>query len=145
MVRFTRPPNDREGGRSASSRSESFDFLGFTHYWGRSWRGGMVIKNKTAKSRFSRAANAIRQWCRGNRHLPIAAQHVGLVKKIRGHFAYYGITGNQKSLARFQWEVRRIWRKWLSRRSQRARIVWDEFTDLLKRFPLPPPRVVHRR
>ena len=144
MVRFTRPPNDREGGGSASSRSESFDFLGFTHYWGRSWRGGMVIKNKTAKSRFSRAANAIRQWCRDNRHRPISVQHLELVRKLRGHFAYYGVTGNRESLARFRWEVQRIWRKWLSRRSQRARITWDKFTELLKRFSLPPPRVVHR-
>ena len=144
MVRFTRPPNDREGDGSASSRSESFDFLGFTHYWGRSWRGGMVIKNKTAKSRFSRAANAIRQWCRDNRHRPISVQHLELVRKLRGHFAYYGVTGNRESLARFRWEVQRIWRKWLSRRSQRARITWDKFTELLKRFSLPPPRVVHR-
>lgn len=141
LVQFTRPPNGRGWGKQAVSVSESFDFLGLTHYWGKSWKGGMVIKRMTAKSRFTRAIRAIRVWCRNNRHLPLAVQHAMLTAKLRGHFNYYGVTGNHDALARFQWEVRRVWYKWLCRRSQRGRMSWERYERLLKRYPLPPPRI----
>ncbi|MDP6513735.1 MAG: group II intron reverse transcriptase/maturase [SAR202 cluster bacterium] len=143
VVRFVRPSQRRAGDTQVPSRSNSFDFLGFTHYWGKSWRGGWVIKRRTAKSRFTRAVKGVRGWCRTNRHLPLAVQHGMLVRKLRGHFNYYGITGNYEALARFQWEVRRTWHKWLGRRSQRGRIPWDDYERLLRRYPLPSPRVVH--
>jgi hypothetical protein len=62
-----------------------------------------------------------------------------LCQKLRGHFGYYGITGNYEALARFWWEVRRTWSKWLGRRSQRGRMSWEDFERLLVRYPLPPP------
>lgn len=62
---------------------------------------------------------------------------------MRGHYGYFGITGNYEALARFYAEVRRIWHKWLSRRRQKARLRWDDFSKLEKRFPLPRPVVVH--
>ena len=102
-----------------------------------------MIKRRTAKSRFTRAVKGLRVWCRNNRHLPLGVQHAMLVRKLRGHFNYYGITGNYEALARFQWEVRRTWRKWLGRRSQRGGIPWEDYERLLNRYPLPPPRVVH--
>ena len=92
-----------------------------------------MIKRRTAKSRFTRAVKGGRGWCRTNRHLPIAVQHEMLVRKLRGHFNYYGITGTCEALARFQWEVRRTWHKWLGRRSQRGRIPWDDYERLLRR------------
>lgn len=123
-------------------RPESFDFLGFTHYWSRSRRGYPIVKRCTAKDRMTRALRAIRQWCRAHRHLPIEAQHGVLRRKLLGHDAYYGITGNGAALERYRYEVRRIWRKWLDRRSNRARMRWDRFRDVLARYPLPPARVV---
>jgi len=124
-------------------RPETFDFLGFTHYWGRSRRGNPVVLRKTARDRFTRALRTIAQWCRRQRHLPLVEQHRALVRKLRGHYAYYGITGNQLALSRFRYETRRVWRKWLNRRSQRARMTWERFARLSARYPLPPPRVVH--
>jgi group II intron reverse transcriptase/maturase len=124
-------------------RPETFDFLGFTHYWGRSRRGNSVVLRKTARDRFTRALRTIAQWCRRRRHLPLVEQHRALGWKLRGHYAYYGITGNQPALSRFRYETRRVWRKWLNRRSQRARMSWERFARLLARYPLPPPRVVH--
>ena len=143
LVRFTRPLEGRDGGKRVVSVPDSFDFLGFTHYWGKSWKGGMVIKRRTAKSRFTQAVRALRTWCRNNRHLPLTVQHAVLITKLRGHYNYYGITGNYEALARYQWEVRRIWHKWLGRRSQRAHLVWEKYERLLHRYPLPWPRVVH--
>jgi RNA-directed DNA polymerase len=144
LVQFGRPmqPGDRET-KDRPSRPDTFDLLGFTHYWGWSWRGKWVLKRQTMQGRFSRAMKSIASWCQLNRHQKLAAQHTALVRKVRGHYAYYGITGNARALARFVAEVERTWRKWLGRRSQRARMNWERFHRLLQRYPLPRPRIVH--
>lgn len=144
LVYFRKPPRDdgpdRRGGRPGPG---SFDFLGFTHYWGKSRKGRRIPKRKTAKGRFSRAIRRIHQWCRWARHQPIRDQARALGQKLRGHYQYYGITGNFRALARFYHEVRRIWRKWLCRRSQRGYLTWEAYTGLLTRHPLPLPRIAH--
>ena len=76
---------------------------------------------RTAKDRFSRALHRIREWCRAHRHADIEAQHRALVRKLSGHYAYFGVTHNSDALGRFRYEVTRIWREWLSRRSQKRR------------------------
>jgi hypothetical protein len=85
----------------------------------------------------------IGQWCRTHRHWPVAAQQTTLRRKLQGHYAYYGITGNGRALASFLHEVRRLWLKWLDRRSWRGRMSWEKFGRLTTRYPLPQPRVVH--
>jgi hypothetical protein len=95
------------------------------------------------RARFTRAIGSVRDWCRANRHLPLAEQCKALGDKLRGHFGYYGITGNSKALTRFAYEVERVWHKWLCRRSQRPHMPWSRFQMLLACYPLPPPRVVH--
>jgi RNA-directed DNA polymerase len=124
------------------SRPEAFDLLGFTHFWGRSRRGSWAVHRKTARDRFSRALKAINLWCRYHRHEPVAWQHAKLARKLKGHCAYYGITGNGRHLWLFRSFMLRIWRIWLSRRSQRARLKWDAFHRLLERYPMPPAIVV---
>lgn len=115
LVRFRRPRRDGD-----DQNPGSFDFLGFTHYWGRSRRGRRILKRKTAKGRLTRALRAINQWARKARHVPIAKQARTLAAKLRGHFQYYGIRGNAKAINRFRHEALRRWRKWLSRRSPRG-------------------------
>jgi hypothetical protein len=70
-------------------------------------------------------------------------QHQKLTQKLRGHYGYYGITGNYPSLKDFREEVRKIWRRWLSRRRRDGNVTWPEFYRLEKRYSLPPARVVH--
>ena len=94
----------------------TFDFLGFTHFWARSRKGTWILKRKTAATRFTRAVRTIAQWCRFHRHDPIDKQHATLCQKLRGHYGYYGITGNGFAIARFRYEVLQLWRKWLLRR-----------------------------
>ena len=101
------------------------------------------MKRKTAKGRFGRSLKRVAQWCRTNRHRPIAEQHAALNRKLQGHYAYYGITGNSHALSRFCREAERAWRKWLGRRSSKAHSSWEKFGPLLARSPLAPPRVVH--
>jgi group II intron reverse transcriptase/maturase len=141
LVDFRSPPRaDKEPG---SQRERSFDLLGFTHYWGRSRKGRWVVQRKTARTRLSRALRQIGDWCRRNRHRPVAEQQQVLSRKLRGHNAYYGITGNARALSRFRFEAQRHWRKWLNRRSHATRLDWAAFNRLLHRYPLPPARVVH--
>ena len=86
-----------------------------------------MIKQKTAANRFSRAVRSIDSWCRDNRHLPLSEQQQKLNEKLRGHYAYYGVTGNCGALSRFLWEVQRRWRKWLYRRNRTRSMNWARF------------------
>jgi RNA-directed DNA polymerase len=119
----------------------SIDFLGFTHHWRISRRGRWSIHRKTMKSRFARGVKAIRRWCRINRHQPLPEQHAALCRKIRGHYAYFGIRGNSAAISRFRYVVERVWIKWLRRRSQRHRLDGERAVRLLRRYSLPPARL----
>lgn len=121
----------------------AFTFLGFTHFWGRSRKGSWVVKRKTAASRFTRSLSRVRQWCRRWRHEPVPRQQRQLSQILRGHYAYYGITGNYRALNNFLRQVTREWRKWLNRRSQKARMTWERYNRLLITYPLPRPRIFH--
>ena len=136
-------PFGRPYGRGGNPPG-TFDFLGFTHYWGKSRRGQWVIMRKTARQRLSRGLKRIAQWCRRNRHRPVAEQHRKLCQKLRGHFAYYGMTGNSLWVRKFRQGAVKSWRKWLHRRSRSSTdMPWDRFNRLLQRYRLPPARVVH--
>jgi group II intron reverse transcriptase/maturase len=141
LIPFRRPDTAAKIGESAPG---TVDFLGFTHYWGRSRKGRWIVKWRTAKDRLSRSLHRIRDWCRTNRHRSVAEQQRTLGQKVRGHYAYFGITSNYKALARFYREVLKAWKRWLSRRSQKAYLDWPTMHRLLKRHPLPRPRIVHR-
>jgi RNA-directed DNA polymerase len=141
LVRFGRPP--RGGG--SGERPGTFDFLGFTHYWGRSRNGHMVVKVKTAAGRFRRALGRIREWGWENRHLPLKVQQRELNEKLRGHDGYYGVTGNYRMLSQLRCEVAKLWRKWLLRRNRGNSPNWKKFQAMLRTFPLLPARIVHSK
>jgi group II intron reverse transcriptase/maturase len=134
LIRFLPPGRGGESG--------SFDLLGFTHHWAKSRKGHWVIKQRTAKGRFRRALRAIAVWCRGHRHRPLKEQCATLSQKLRGHFGYFGITGNSIALQRFRVCVQHIWHKWLARRSAKG-MTWERFNVLLRLYPLPTPTAVH--
>jgi len=138
--RFQEKSNDN---RHRGGKPETFDLLGFTHYWGRTQKGKWAVKRKTMKSRIVRSVQKIDQWCRKNRHKPIQEQWKKLCEKVRGHYGYYGITGNLQSLGRFLTQVRRSWRRWLDRRGSKNRMKWEKFQILFERYPLPSPKIVH--
>ena len=133
-----RPGGDRKDG------PRSFDFLGFTHHWGRGRKGRWVVKRKTAGSRMCRTLKRLNRWCRKHRHHPVVWQHERLSRALRGWDNYYGYASNQRALKTLRYRLTRVWRKWLSRRTRGAPITWDRFNRLLARFPLPAP-AVHRR
>ena len=133
-----RRPKDADGPPRAKG-PRSFDFLGFAHLWKKTRRGGFAACRQTASKRLSRALSAINQWCRVNRHRPIAEQHGELAKKLRGHFGTYDRVGNRSALWAFRYYSAEVWRKWLNRRSQRARPWWHRMERILERFALPRP------
>lgn len=136
LVRFERP-SGRDG-----ERPETFDFLGFTHYWGKSQKGTPVVQRKTSNSRFRRSLRKVWLWCQAHRHAPLREQQEALSAKLRGHYGYFGITGNARALLSFRKEVLRAWRSWLDRRGGRRRMTWERFERLLEYYTLPPARVV---
>jgi len=133
-----RNDNDHSGGKP-----ETFDLLGFTHYWHKTPKGNWVVKRKTMKSRMTRSLQKIDQWCRKNRHKSVREQWKKLCEKVRGHYGYYGITGNIRSLRMFHHQVVRRWKRWLNRRNNKRNLYWEKFELLLSRFPLPIPKIVH--
>jgi group II intron reverse transcriptase/maturase len=138
LVDMRRPPPGR-----GKERRATFDLLGFTHYWGKSRNKRWVVKRKTARSRFNRTVKQLSMLLKRLRHRPVREQHGKLCQALLGHDAYYGITGNGTALALLRWKIRRIWRKWLDRRSRKANMNWEKYERLLQSYPLPVARVVH--
>lgn len=135
MVDFRRPDGtDREIG--------TFDFLGFTHYWGKSRNGRMITKLKTARDRLARSCHAVWEWCRKHMHRPVADQWQCLNWKLRGHYNYYGVSHNMRALRQFWLRVQRTWRAWLGRRGSRS-VAWADMRALMVRHPLLRPRIYH--
>jgi group II intron reverse transcriptase/maturase len=130
------PPNAGKG------EPDTFDFVGFTHYWGVSRKGRPLVQRKTMSKRFTRAVTRVREYCRQTARLPMRTQWQGLCAKLRGHYGYYGITGNLRALRRFWLEVKRIWKDRLQRRTGRGHLSWAAFEVKLARWPLPLPRVM---
>ena len=137
LLAFGRPSN----GTTGHGGRPTFDFLGFTHHWRRTQGGKWAVACKTRRGRLGRAIKAVYDWCRSHRHLEVKEQHAALVRRIEGHFNYFGVNGNTPSLAALVHWARKAWHKWLNRRSQRARMTWERFRNLLKSYPLPVPRV----
>ncbi len=137
LIPFRRPPAGQQSGKGPAT----FDFLGFTLYWARSSKGrwGMLCKTRSASLR--RNIQSVYAWCRRHRHLPVKVQHAALKRRIQGHFNYFGVSGNFRSLLLIIEQAKRSWYKWLCRRSQRKRLTWERFEDLLRDFPLPRPRI----
>jgi group II intron reverse transcriptase/maturase len=135
LIPFGRPRNDTEG-RSRGT----FDFLGFTFHWCKSRQGYWVIKKKTARKRLSRFMKQLWQWCKAHRHEDVSEQHVTLTAKLRGFYQYFGVRGNYKALEVAYEHAERAWRRWLSRRSSKGKVL---FENLRNAYPLPMPRIVH--
>jgi RNA-directed DNA polymerase len=140
LLPFGRPPKTQQSGKGPAT----FDFVGFTCYWTRTRQGHWRMWCKTRRASLRRAKKSIYDWCRRHRHLAIEEQHAALSRRLRGHFNYFGVSGNYGSLLRLVEATKRAWYKWLCRRSQRTRLNWERFTDLLRWWPLPRPRITVR-
>ena len=137
LLPFRRPPASQQSGKGPAS----FDFLGFTLHWRRARSGRWNMWCKTRSSRLRRAIQVAADWCRHHRHEPVAVQHAALSRRIRGHFNYFGVSGNYRSLVPLIERTEKNWHKWLRRRSNRSRLTWERFAELKKQYPLPTPHI----
>ena len=135
---FAEAKAKRRGGKAAT-----FDFLGFTHYCSRSRNGRRFrMKRVTSRKKFTAKIRMFRDWLKANRTLPTDELMEKVASKLRGHFAYYGVTDNSKGISRFAYEVQCLLFKWLNRRGKRGCMNWEKLNLFLKKFPLPRPRIM---
>jgi RNA-directed DNA polymerase len=120
----------------------TFNFLGFTHYWGKGRNGAMRLKLKTEKKRYAKAVKKVQNWLKMWRNqLPLPHVWDTVVLMMKGHYRYFGVNDNSRLLNLYHDMVQKMLFKWLNRRSQRKSFNWSEYTQYLVRFPLPKPRI----
>jgi RNA-directed DNA polymerase len=122
----------------------SFDFLGFTHYLGKSHKGKKVLMRKTSSKRLTRAITKISNFIKLNRHMRLRDLIAAINVKLRGHYLYYGMTFNSRSIFLFYEQVQRSLYKWLNRRGGKPAWNWETFSKLVKLWnPLVKPFIKH--
>ena len=127
----------KERGR----RLETIYFLGFTHFCTRNRKGNFMVGHKTEKSRFRRSVQSLRSLMREIRHYSLREQVEKINQVLRGHYAYYGMGGNSKSLFMIYRFAERYWHKMLCSQSQKSYITWARFNFLKQVFPLQRPKL----
>jgi RNA-directed DNA polymerase len=131
--------------RKQNQKQSTFDFLGFTFYLGRSRQGRMIPKVKTSRKRLRNKLKEITQWIKATRNKEPLKQIWELFRtKLRGHYQYYGVSHNYRSMNQFMFEARRIMFKWLNRRSQRRSFDWGKYQLFIAAHPLPPIKICHK-
>jgi group II intron reverse transcriptase/maturase len=135
---------ERENAKRQDRRAHTFDFLGFTHFCGQSRRGNFIVGRRTSRKKFRKKSKELNLWLKRIRnYLPTKEWWPILAAKLRGHYQYYGVSGNMPGVKRFYRLTLQLAFKWLNRRSQRRSFSWESFYAYLKHYPLPVPRIVH--
>jgi RNA-directed DNA polymerase len=140
LTAFERPDRPSRKDDDGPGSPGTFSFLGFTIHWRQSPSGRWNVKMRTAKDRFRRALARIVEWCKAYRHAPLDEQRRAINQRLRGHYGYFDRVGNRDRLWALHRQVEREWKRWLSLRSQRARLTWEAMTRLLARYPLDKPK-----
>lgn len=131
-----------QNAKARGERPATFDFLGFTHYCGTRRDGtGFRMKRTTTRKRFTAKVKAFKEWLKKARTLKTKELWATAQAKLRGHYAYYGVTDNMSGIKRFAAEAEKLLFKWLNRRGKRGCLNWERFSGMLERFPLPQPRI----
>ncbi len=138
LLRFGRFAR-RDSTRAGQGAPGTFDFLGFTHYCGRSCAGKFKLKRRTAKKKFRAKLRDLKEWFHSQLSTRLGEVWSKLNAKLRGHYQYYGVTDNWDALMVFREEVRRFAKRWLNRRSQKTQVNWEEFAAYCDRYPLASP------
>ncbi len=108
-------------------------------------RGNWTLRRKTSAKRFRKACKEMNVWLRQVRCTAKLKEWWPILQaKLRGHYQYYGISGNSRAIERYHYVTKRLIFKWLNRRSQKASFNWENFTEYLRHYPLPAPRIVHK-
>jgi len=136
---------ERENANRQNRKTNTFDFLGFTHYCDTSRKGKFIVGRKTSRKKFRMKCKEMNDWLRRIRNFRKSKEWWPILQaKLRGHYQYYGVSGNMRSLKRFYSQTLHMTRKWLNRRSQKKSFNKERFYEYLEHYPLPMPKIVHK-
>ena len=133
---------ERERAARGAGKPETFDFLGFTHHCGRTSKGGFTVWRRTMRKRLRSKLAELKAALQRRRNDPVAEVGAWLRLVVDGHYRYYGVPGNGHALGCLRWELGRLWRRVLLRRSQKSRLTWSRMQAITRRH-LPMPRIHH--
>ena len=126
------------------SRKRKISFLGFEYYWEKDRSGTPRVKRRTARKKQLACLRRITEWIKTARHLPKRSFFVTLKRKLIGHYNYYYVRGNSRSVWSFYGQVMELLYKWLNRRSQRKSYTWTKLNQLIKWIGMPKPRLMEK-
>lgn len=130
--------------RAMGKKPDTFDFLGFTHFCDKGRKGAFKVGRRTSRKRFAQKSREMNQWLKSVRNVAKPKEWwMLLCAKMRGHFQYYGVSGNYRGIQRFYMLTVKLVFKWLNRRSQKKSFNWEKFIEYLRRHPLPKPVIHH--
>jgi len=134
----------KQNAQAKGAKPATFNFLGFTHYIDQTRSGRFKLGCKTNRNKLTAKRKALNEWLKSARNrMPLQELWTILRAKLAGHFRYYGISGNFRSMARYRWEMLRLIMKWLNRRSQKKSFNWETFRRYVEKYPLPKPAIYH--
>lgn len=135
---------EAENAERQKRRPNTFDFLGFTHFSDKTQKGGFKLGRKTSRKRLISKCKEMTDWLKKIRNCKKPKEWWETLRaKLRGHFQYYGVSGNYRSIEAYYKHTIRMLYKWLNRRSQKNSMNWADFNKYLKCYPVPRPRIVH--
>ncbi len=135
---------EKENAGRQNRRPNTFDFLGFTHYWDKNRNGKFKLGRKTSRKKFITKCKDMNQWLKKIRNKEKTKEWWKTLRsKLRGHFQYYGVSGNYKWIENYYKETMCLLHKWLNRRSKKRKMSWEKFNNYLTHYPLPRPRIRH--
>lgn len=132
---------EKDCNRRGQGKPPTFDFLGFTHYCSKSFKGKFRVKRKSSRKKVTDKLKKHEQWLKDHRHLDIRDIMYRLDRSLTGYYNYYCITDNSREVENFLESVKKTLFKWMNRRSQRKSFSWDKFNLFLRKYPLPEPRI----
>lgn len=128
--------------KRGKGKPETFDFLGFTHYCSQSNKTGKFrVKRKTSRKKYKQKVKEFKMWIKENRNKPLNEIMKTVKKKLIGHYNYYGITDNSRSISNYAYEIRKLLMKWLNRRSQKKSYNSEGLNKMLESYELPIPKI----
>lgn len=131
----------QKDAKKCNKKIETLYFLGFTHYCTQSLKGNFMVGRKTEKTRLRRSVQKMQELMKEIRHHPLAVQAVLINQLLRGHYAYYGLGGNIRSLQKLYRIAQIYWRKMLNTRGNKKSITWNNFNRLKEKYPLQVPKL----
>jgi len=136
--------NEKLNATKENRRANTFDFLGFTHYCDKTRRGHFKVGRKTSAKKFRTKIKDLNLWLKSIRNIMSTKDWWKLLRaKLRGHYEYYGVSENYRSIDKFYKLAIRLAKKWMNRRSQKKAMSWEKMMKYLTLYPLPKPRIRH--